>query len=481
LSFRKFIRNIRHSKAFFVAVPFSLQAIFCIAKFRFFPTPLNTLLYRWLGVLRCPQCRGHFEVKAGPRLQALRCLECPAEYAVAEGIPRLVTSSRAKAVDEFCETYEALRLREGWASDVPEFYLHLPFRDLSGRHAREWQMRAHSFRLVQNWLAQEFGNCKLRVLDAGAGSGWMSRCLAERHEVVAIDVNAGPHGLGALPGEQRHFMAVQAELDRPPFASSSFDVVIANASLHYARSVERFFAQIERVLRPGGKLIVMDSPAYPTREAALAARERSRAYYAQMGVPELAENYGGLPEALFAEQKGFRFTQVRRDFANFALAQKWLREKFGQPVAARFPVWIGERLPRPEEKWQPARRRAGALLIHQGKLLTYHVQGENKQYWRIPGGGIEPGETPERAARRELQEELGLEVSLQRLFGPYWRPHAKGEWYFLAETAPEKLPAENAAGFEHACSVQWLPLEKLAEFDIRPPALKWELVEHFNA
>jgi ubiquinone/menaquinone biosynthesis C-methylase UbiE/8-oxo-dGTP pyrophosphatase MutT (NUDIX family)/uncharacterized protein YbaR (Trm112 family) len=442
---------------------------------------MNTLLYRWLGVLRCPHCRGHFEIIAGCRSQTLHCLECFAEYAVAKGIPRLVISSRAKAVERFCEKYDALRLREGWASEVPEFYLRLPFRDLSGRHAREWQMRAQSFRLAQNWLAQKFGNRKLRVLDAGAGSGWMSRCLAERHEVVAIDANAGPHGLAALSSAQRHFMAVQAELDRLPFASNSFDVVIANASLHYAQRLEQFFAQIERVLRLGGKLVVMDSPTYPTREAAQAAHERSREYYTQMGVPELAENYGGLPEMLFAEQKSFRFTRVRRDFTNADLVKKWLREKFGQPIAARFPVWIGERLPRPEEKWQPGRQRAGALLIHQGKLLTYHVQGEKSHYWRIPGGGIEPNETPEQAARRELHEELGLEVSLQRLFGPYWRPYDKGEWYFLAETAPEKLPAENSAGFEHACTVQWLPLEKLAEYDIRPAALKWELVERLDA
>ncbi len=442
---------------------------------------MNTLLYRWLGVLRCPQCRGHFEITAKPRLQALRCLGCFAEYAVTEGIPRLVISSRLNAVEKFCEQYDALRLCEGWASEVPEFYLHLPFRDLSGRHPREWQMRAQSFHLMQNWLAQELGGRRLRVLDAGAGSGWVSRCLADSHEVVAIDVNAGPHGLAALSSEQRHFMAAQAELDRLPFASNSFDVVITNASLHYARNVEQSFEQIQRVLRPGGKLIVMDSPAYPTREAALAAHERSRAYYAQMGVPELAENYSGLPAALFAEQKSFHFTRVRRDFANLALVKKWVREKFGQPVAARFPVWIGECLCRPEEKWQPGRKRAGALLIHQGKLLTYHVQGETKNYWRIPGGGIESNETPEQAARRELQEELGIEVRLQRLFGRYWRPHDKGEWYFLAETAPEKLPVENSSGFEHACTVQWLPLGKLAEYDIRPPALKWELVEYFCA
>jgi uncharacterized protein YbaR (Trm112 family) len=200
----------------------------------------NTLLYRWLGVLRCPQCRGHLDMSERHFASALCCADCSAHYAVTNAIPRLVAFDRVEKIEAFGAKYDALRLQEGWASELPEYYLRLPFQDLSGRHAREWQMRAKSFRFVQKWLEQNCRKASLRILDAGAGTGWMSRLLAERHEVLAVDVNAGPHGLSAAPMSSRRFMAVQAELARLPLASKAFDVAIANASLHYTRRPESF-------------------------------------------------------------------------------------------------------------------------------------------------------------------------------------------------------------------------------------------------
>ncbi|GEM_PF-849739 len=439
----------------------------------------NTLFYRWFGVLRCPQCREKLAIKVDNKIFRLRCSGCAADYAVINGVPRLIMPSRVEMIKAFCEKYDALRLREGWASAAPEFYQHLPFQDLSGRHPQEWRLRAQSFRCLQNWLAQNYKNGAARILDLGAGSGWMSRHLAERHDVLAIDVNAGPHGLTALSNPPRQFMAVQAELENVPLASNAFDVVVANASLHYAKNPEKFFEQLSRVLRPGGKLLAMDSPNYPSRSAALTAHERTQAYYTQLGVPELAQNYAGLIADIFLKQQNFRFICWRHDFSTAALFKKWLREKMGTPAAARFPIWIGERLPRPEEKWQPGRQRAGALIIHNRKLLTYHLRKEKKEYWRIPGGGIEPDETPEQAAQRELHEELGLTIAIRRQFGPYFRSN-KNEWYFLAETNLEKLPVDHSEAPEYPCKVRWLPVEKLADYEIRPPALKWELVEYFN-
>lgn len=148
-------------------------------------------------------------------------------------------------------------------------------------------------------------------------------------------------------------------------------------------------------------------------------------------------------------------------------------------MAARFPFWVGNRLPFADEQWKPGRDRAGALIIRERRLLTYFFKNDGKEYWRIPGGGIEPNETPEHAAQRELREELDLPIAIRRQFGPYFRPH-KSEWYFLAETFSAKLPSDNAAAPEAFGKIKWLPLQNLAACDIKPSALKWELVEFFG-
>jgi 8-oxo-dGTP pyrophosphatase MutT (NUDIX family) len=53
-------------------------------------------------------------------------------------------------------------------------------------------------------------------------------------------------------------------------------------------------------------------------------------------------------------------------------------------------------------------------------LLARHVEGNR---WLLPGGGVEPGETPADAAVREAWEETGLVVRLTRLVGVFGGPH----------------------------------------------------------
>lgn len=50
-----------------------------------------------------------------------------------------------------------------------------------------------------------------------------------------------------------------------------------------------------------------------------------------------------------------------------------------------------------------------------GRVLTVRQRGGPfKDLWLLPGGGLEPGESPEEAVRREVREETGLEVTALR-------------------------------------------------------------------
>ena len=67
-----------------------------------------------------------------------------------------------------------------------------------------------------------------------------------------------------------------------------------------------------------------------------------------------------------------------------------------------------------ERRNRKMRNRAGGILIENGKVLLIHriknVDGIVKEYYVVPGGGIEEGENIEEATKRELKEEIGINV-----------------------------------------------------------------------
>jgi len=59
------------------------------------------------------------------------------------------------------------------------------------------------------------------------------------------------------------------------------------------------------------------------------------------------------------------------------------------------------------------RIRVSAILQWQGRLLLCRQEKPGKEYWLLPGGGVDGGETIIEALRRELREELGVEADVQ--------------------------------------------------------------------
>lgn len=58
------------------------------------------------------------------------------------------------------------------------------------------------------------------------------------------------------------------------------------------------------------------------------------------------------------------------------------------------------------------RNRSSVVIIQKEKILLIKRVREGRVYYIFPGGGIENGETPEAAAKREAFEELGVEVKI---------------------------------------------------------------------
>jgi 8-oxo-dGTP diphosphatase len=59
--------------------------------------------------------------------------------------------------------------------------------------------------------------------------------------------------------------------------------------------------------------------------------------------------------------------------------------------------------------------RAQVVLVHDGRVLMVRHAHADRAYWVLPGGAVEPGEDVADAAVREVLEETGLSIALERL------------------------------------------------------------------
>ena len=200
----------------------------------------------WRPVFACPECT----VAAGLDLSGdVVCDHCRRRFDYRDGVFRFLTPDRLAAAEPLVRQYRAVRAREGYLGRTAEYYRMLPCVPPDDPHAAEWRIRAESFQQLQRFVLPPGGSAAVRVLDLGAGNGWLSHRLSSLgHHVVALDrLDDGEDGLGACRHYPTPFLRVQADFDALPFVPNQFDLVVFIGSLHYAPDVP---ATLARALQP---------------------------------------------------------------------------------------------------------------------------------------------------------------------------------------------------------------------------------------
>ncbi|MHA3841082.1 (deoxy)nucleoside triphosphate pyrophosphohydrolase [Sphingomonas aestuarii] len=113
---------------------------------------------------------------------------------------------------------------------------------------------------------------------------------------------------------------------------------------------------------------------------------------------------------------------------------------------------------------------AAALIDGDGRVLVQQRPPDKPMagLWEFPGGKVDPGETPEAALRRELDEELGLTIDQSCLAPAVFASEALGDCHLiLLLYVLRKWPGVPEA--RHATALKWLRPVALHGLDM-PPA-----------
>jgi 8-oxo-dGTP diphosphatase len=113
---------------------------------------------------------------------------------------------------------------------------------------------------------------------------------------------------------------------------------------------------------------------------------------------------------------------------------------------------------------QPDRQPAAvAVIVKHGCVLLVHRRADDgTPPWVLPGGKLEPGETPEAATVREVLEETGLTVTPRRALGERIHPATGKHLVYVA--CDVTAGTAHVADTDELDAVEWVPIGELAAY-----------------
>lgn len=116
-----------------------------------------------------------------------------------------------------------------------------------------------------------------------------------------------------------------------------------------------------------------------------------------------------------------------------------------------------------------------AIIIRDNTLLTLHLHDERGDYYLLPGGGQERGETLHAGLQRECLEEIGVPVEI----GPlrFVLEHIQQretddihqvDLCFFCTIAPDAVPGMGIVPDTNQIGVAWLPIDQIRNYLLYP-------------
>jgi ArsR family transcriptional regulator len=157
---------------------------------------------------------------------------------------------------------------------------------------RSWQALAHGLlRLLP----------PLVIADLGAGEGTLSQLLAKTAQrVIAIDNSAKMVEYGSRIARENGFQNLEyrlGDLEEPPIQPTSVDLVLFSQALHHAARPQRAIESAHRILKPGGRVLILDLASH--------THEQAKELYAHVWL-----GFSGIELHAMLEKSGFRDLEI---------------------------------------------------------------------------------------------------------------------------------------------------------------------------
>src|SRR5580700_5596858 len=172
--------------------------------------------------------------------------------------------SAATEIPEAKDDARALQLVLEKRSDKVRGY----FDELAGKFGRNY-LPGRGWKGLAETLLQLMP--PLVIADLGAGEGTFSQLLAQRAErVIAVDNSAKMVEVGAKLARENGIANLEyrlGDLESPPIEDATIDLAFFSQSLHHALHPVRAVAAAGRLLKPGGRIVILDLKKHSFEQA----------------------------------------------------------------------------------------------------------------------------------------------------------------------------------------------------------------------